>query len=70
MKSILVVADIPHDPLAQSDVGTLTHTQMQRIVGGRSVVATVDGGPATTTVNDFDINNAIWEGRIAGPMIN
>jgi hypothetical protein len=70
MKSILVSADIPHDPLAQSDVGTLTRTQMQRIVGGRSVVATVDGGPATTTVNDFDINNAIWEGRIAGPMIN
>jgi len=43
---------------------------MQRIVGARGVVATVDGGPATTTVNDFDINNAIWEGRIAGPMIN
>jgi hypothetical protein len=70
MKNILVVADIPHDPLAQRDVATLTRAQMQRTVGGRSVLATVDGGPATTTVNDFDINNAIWEGRIAGPMIN
>ena len=70
MKSILVVADIPYDPLAQSDVATLTRAQMQRTVGGRSVVATVDGGPATTTVNDFDINNAIWEGRIGGTMTN
>jgi hypothetical protein len=70
MKSILVIADIPHDPLAQSDEATLTRAQMQRIVGGRSVLVTVDGGPATSTVNDFDINNAIWEGRIAGPMLN
>ena len=70
MKSILVVADIPYDPLAQSDVATLTRAQMQRTVGGRSVVATVDGGPATTTINDFDINNAIWEGRIGGTMTN
>ncbi len=70
MKSILVVADIPHDPLAQSDVTTLTRAQMRRTVGGRSVVATVDGGPATTTINDFDINNAIWEGRIGGTMTN
>jgi hypothetical protein len=70
MKSILVIADIPHDPLAQSDEATLTRAQMQRIVGGRSVLVTVDGGPATSTVNDFDINNAIWEGRITGPMLN
>jgi len=70
MKSILVITDIPHDPLAQSDQATLTPAQMQRIVGGRSVVVTVDGGPATGTVDDFAINNAIWEGRISGPMLN
>lgn len=70
MKSILVIADIPYDPLAQSDEATLTRAQMQRIVGARSVLATVNGGPATTTVDDFGINNAIWEGRISGPMIN
>ena len=70
MKSILVIADIPHDPLAQSDEATLTPAQMQRIVGGRSVVATLNGGPATTTIDDFAINNAIWEGRIGGPMLN
>ncbi|WP_321801407.1 hypothetical protein [Caballeronia sp. J97] len=70
MKTILVIADIPHDPLAQSDEATLTHAQMKRIVGGRGVVATVDGGPATTTIDDFGLNNAIWEGRISGPMIN
>ncbi|BAN26610.1 hypothetical protein [Caballeronia insecticola] len=70
MKRILVIADIPHDPFAQSEEATLTHAQMKRIVGGRSVLATVDGGPGMTTVNDFDINNAIWEGRIKGPMIN
>jgi hypothetical protein len=70
MKSILVVADIPHDSLAQSDEATLTHAQMELIVGGRSVVGTVDGGPATTTIDDFGINNAIWEGRISGSMIN
>ncbi|QBR04411.1 hypothetical protein [Paraburkholderia pallida] len=70
MKSILVIADIPRDPLAQSDEATLTRAQMQRIVGARNVVVTVDGGPPTATINDFDINNAIWEGRISGPMIN
>ena len=69
MKRILVIADIPRDPLAQSDEATLTPAQMLRIVGGRSVAVTVDGGPGKGTVDDFDINNAIWEGRIKGPMI-
>ena len=70
MKSLLVITDIPRDPLAQSDEASLTRAQMQRVVGGRRVVVTVDGGPATGTVDDFDINNAIWEGRISGPMLN
>ncbi|WP_321965357.1 hypothetical protein [Paraburkholderia sp. J7] len=70
MKSILVIADIPNNPLAENEEATLTRAQMQRIVGARNVIVTVDGGPATGTVNDFDINNAIWEGRIAGPMLN
>src|SRR5690349_21379720 len=52
MKRILVIADIPRDPLAQSDEATLTPAQMRRIVGGRSVAVTVDGGPGKGTVDD------------------
>jgi hypothetical protein len=65
MKRPLVIADLPLD-----HTSTLTHAQMQRIVGGRDkIVGTVNGGPATTTLDTFDLNNAIWEGRIGGSMI-
>jgi hypothetical protein len=65
MNCPLVIADLPLD-----QTNTLTQAQMQRIVGGRDkIVGTVNGGPATTTLDTFDLNNAIWEGRIGGPMI-
>jgi hypothetical protein len=67
MNRTLVIADLPLDTIDPRDAVTLNRTQMQRIVGGRKVL--VDGGPATANVNDFDINNAIWEGRIKGPML-
>ncbi|MGF6469425.1 hypothetical protein OKW32_004767 [Paraburkholderia youngii] len=36
--------------------------------GGRSVVVKVDGG-GTGTVDDWDNNTAIFEGRINGPYL-
>jgi hypothetical protein len=64
MKRILVIADIPVTS-TQLDEVSLTSTQMRRIVGGRSVLATVDGR-GSATIDDWDINTAIFEGRITG----
>lgn len=68
MKPTLVIADLPFDR-AETRGANLTHMQMQRISGGMRTIVTVDGGPGTGTVNTFDIDNAIWEGRIKGPML-
>lgn len=46
----------------------LSPAEAKRIRGGRAVSVTVDGRPGGT-VDDFDINNAIFEGRIKGPFL-
>ncbi|MFC0401485.1 hypothetical protein [Paraburkholderia rhizosphaerae] len=46
----------------------LTRDKMKRIVGGRTVVVGVDGH-GTGTVDDWEINTAIFEGRIKGSYL-
>jgi hypothetical protein len=46
----------------------LTRDRMKRIVGGRTVVVGVDGH-GVGTVDDWDINTAIFEGRIKGSYL-
>ncbi|KND56584.1 hypothetical protein BPUN_0066 [Candidatus Paraburkholderia kirkii] len=60
----LVIKDLPIGP-AQLDETSLTQAQMRRIAGGRAVLATVDGR-GSATIDDFDINTAIFEDRIVG----
>jgi hypothetical protein len=64
MKRTLVVKDLKASP-EQIDESSLTPAQMKRIVGGRAVLATVDGR-GSATIDDWDINTAIFEGRIVG----
>ncbi|AET92017.1 hypothetical protein [Caballeronia cordobensis] len=64
MKRMLIVEDLkagPDDAIEAS----LTPAQMKRIVGGRAVLATVDGR-GYATIDDWDANLAIFEGRIKG----
>jgi hypothetical protein len=46
----------------------LTRDRMKRIAGGRTVVVGVDGH-GVGTVDDWDINTAIFEGRIKGSYL-
>ena len=46
----------------------LSPEELKHIHGGRAVSATVDGRPGAT-VDDFEINTAIFEGRINGPFL-
>jgi hypothetical protein len=64
MKHTLVIQDLPPGG-AQTDEASLTPAQMKRIVGGRAVLPTVDGR-GYATIDDWDINTAIFEGRIKG----
>jgi len=68
MKRTLVIADLPLDKAAHASEASLSRQRMQRIAGGRSVAATVDGrSPAT--VDDWQMNIAIFEGRVGGPYL-
>lgn len=67
MQRTLAIADLPLDQASPNE-STLSREQMQRVVGGRSVPAMVDGR-TPGTVDDWQINIAIFEGRISGPYI-
>lgn len=68
MKSAVIIKDLPRSADLPSDEAALTAEQMKRLRGGRSVVVTVDnGGPGH--VDDWDINTAIFEGRIKGTFL-
>jgi hypothetical protein len=68
MKTAVVIKDLP--PPAEHELSeiTLTPEQMKRLAGGRTVAVTVDGTHAGT-VDDWDINTAIFEGRIKGSYL-
>lgn len=68
MKSPVIIKDLPRKADDESHEKTLSAEQMKTLRGGRSVVVTVDGG-GTGHVDDWDINTAIFEGRISGPYL-
>jgi hypothetical protein len=68
MKSTVIIKDLPRSAHSPHDEATLTVEQMKTLRGGRSVVVTVDGG-ATGHVDDWEINTAIFEGRIKGTYL-
>ncbi|MGE8166585.1 hypothetical protein ACQKRQ_41390 [Paraburkholderia sp. NPDC080076] len=68
MKSTLIIKDLPRSADHVHDEMTLTAGQMKALRGGRSVVVTVDRGPLGH-VDDFEINTAIFEGRIGGTYL-
>lgn len=68
MKSALMIKDLPRSADLAHDDMTLTAEQMKAVRGGRSVVVTVDGG-SQAHVDDFEINTAIFEGRISGTYL-
>ncbi|KAA1010749.1 hypothetical protein FVF58_17945 [Paraburkholderia panacisoli] len=68
MKSTVIIKDLPRCADSPHDDATLTSEQMKTLRGGRSVVVTVDGG-ALGHVDDWEINTAIFEGRIKGTYL-
>ncbi|RZF26028.1 hypothetical protein EVC45_30520 [Paraburkholderia sp. UYCP14C] len=68
MKATVIIKDLAPGAGDPSDEKTLSAEQMKTLRGGRSVVVTVDGG-GKGTVDDFDINTAIFEGRISGTYL-
>ena len=68
MKAAVIIKDLPRRADDASDQKTLTVEQMKMLRGGRSVVVTVDGN-GTGTVDDWEINTAIFEGRIGGTYL-
>jgi hypothetical protein len=68
MKATVIIKDLPRRADDAIDDKTLTVEQMKTLRGGRSVAVTVDGN-GTGTVDDWDINTAIFEGRITGTYL-
>jgi hypothetical protein len=68
MKSIVIIKDLPRSTDHARNEVTLTAEQMKTLRGGRSVVVSVDGG-GLGHVDDWDINTAIFEGRISGTYL-
>ncbi|MGF6917233.1 hypothetical protein [Paraburkholderia sp. 40] len=68
MKATVIIKDLPPGADEPSDEKTLTAEQMKMLRGGRSVVVKVDGG-GTGSVDNWDINTAIFEGRISGTYL-
>lgn len=53
---------------AADDVRELSREELRQILGGRAVGVTVDG-TSSGTVDDFQMNIAIFEGRIKGTFL-
>lgn len=68
MKSTVIIKDLPRSTDRAHDDATLTAEQMKMLRGGRSVVVSVGGG-AVGHVDDWEINTAIFEGRIGGTYL-
>jgi hypothetical protein len=68
MKSTVIIKDLPRATDHSLDELTLTDKQMKAVQGGRSVVVSVNGG-SLGHVDDWDINTAIFEGRISGTYL-
>ncbi len=68
MKAHVVIKDLRASAAPNLKQIALTPEQMKRVVGGRSVVVKVDNS-GTGTVDDWEINTAIFEGRIKGSYL-
>jgi len=68
MKATVIIKDLPRRASDTPDDKTLSVEQMKTLRGGRSVVVTVDGN-STGHVDDWEINTAIFEGRISGTYL-
>lgn len=68
MKSTVIIKDLPRRADHARDEVTLTAEQMKTLRGGRSVVVTVNNG-SVGHVDDWEINTAIFEGRIGGTYL-
>ncbi|MGF6571888.1 hypothetical protein SAMN05443245_5598 [Paraburkholderia fungorum] len=70
MKSTVIIKDLPRSTDHAHDEATLSADQMKMLRGGRSVVVSVGGaGGAVGHVDDWEINTAIFEGRIGGTYL-
>ncbi|TAL95056.1 MAG: hypothetical protein EPN73_14940 [Paraburkholderia sp.] len=67
MKSTVVIKDLTPS-VEDAREATLTADQMKRLTGGRAVRVGVDG-TSTGTVDDWDIDIGIFEGRIGGTYL-
>lgn len=68
MKSTIIIKDLPRRADRTDEAVTLSTEQMKALHGGRSVVVTVDNG-GVGHVDDWEINTAIFEGRIKGTYL-
>lgn len=68
MKATVIIKDLPRRTDDAPDDKTLSVEQMKTLHGGRSVVVSVDG-TGTGHVDDWDIDTAIFEGRISGTYL-
>jgi hypothetical protein len=64
MERALIIKDLP----VTAEEATLAPEKMKLLRGGRAVQVTVDG-QRPGTVDDWQMNIAIFEGRINGPYI-
>lgn len=67
MKATVVIKDLTPS-VEDARETTLTTDQMKRLGGGRAVRVGVDG-TSTGTVDDWDIDIGIFEGRIGGTYL-
>ncbi|MGF6753627.1 hypothetical protein [Paraburkholderia sp. GAS334] len=68
MKASVVIKDLTPTVEDTRHEATLTADQMKLLTGGRAVRVGVDG-TSTGTVDDWDINIGIFEGRIGGAYL-
>jgi hypothetical protein len=68
MNTTVIIKDLPPPAEHELDEITLTPEQMKRRAGGQRAAVTVDG-TRPGTVDDLDINTAIFEGRIKGSYL-
>ncbi|SAK54528.1 hypothetical protein AWB81_01274 [Caballeronia arationis] len=64
MERALIIKDLPFS----DEEATLDREQMKRLTGGRAVQVRVDNN-GVGTVDDWEINTAIFEGRIKGSYL-
>jgi hypothetical protein len=68
METTVIIKDLPEPSDLERKETALSPERMKSIFGGRKVLANV-GGTHLGTIDDWDVDVAIFEGRIGGSMI-